>query len=526
VPETLNTLIQLIGKRAERKEMADLVNTFVEIGPLFTALSNTENQVVYGRRGTGKTHLLSYLLNTKISEGDLAFIINMNTLGSSGGIYSDNNLPITERASRLLVDFLAQFQDSLTDIVLGSDRTRKFDYDAMCSYLDSFAEAITEVSVDGSIQVLDQKSNSEKEDNSYRFGVEDKTVSFGISNNTGYSSDKVYSTTKSGVETHHIHFGRLNALFGKITTALHNCRIWLLLDEWSELPLDIQPYLADLIRHIIFPCRNIVVKIAAIEQRTNFRVFAGSNDIGIEVGADTDMSVNLDEYMVFDNNSEKAQQFFRQMLYKHLSTVAHEKSESWSLAEADYINAIFTQQNAFSELVRASEGVPRDFIFVISMAAQKADDRLISVDDIRYAAKRWYNTAKARTILSRKNAVLLLRWIVEEVIGKRQARAFLIKSDINDDLINFLFDERVLHIVKDNVSAHDQPGIRFKVYSIDYGCYVDLINTSKFPLGYFQIDSSSDSEIEYIQVPSNDYRSIRRAILDLSTFYNSLSEAP
>lgn len=52
------------------------------------------------------------------------------------------------------------------------------------------------------------------------------------------------------------------------------------------------------------------------------------------------------------------------------------------------------------------------------------------------------------------------------------------------------------------------------VYKIDYGCYVELINTSRAPLGLYQ------DEGDFIEVPKDDHRSIRRAILrveDLNT---------
>ena len=59
--------------------------------------------------------------------------------------------------------------------------------------------------------------------------------------------------------------------------------------------------------------------------------------------------------------------------------------------------------------------------------------------------------------------------------------------------------------------------MRFNAYSIDYGCYVDLINTARFPLGLFQ-EEMEDGSFEYTNVPKEDYRSIRRAILKMEDF--------
>jgi hypothetical protein len=88
-----------------------------------------------------------------------------------------------------------------------------------------------------------------------------------------------------------------------------------------------------------------------------------------------------------------------------------------------------------------------------------------------------------------------------------RARAFLFPSKIRNEYIEELFDARVLHLLKKNVSSNDRPGERFDVFKIDYGCYVDLKNTNREPLGLFETDDG------YVEVPRDDYRSIRRAIL-------------
>lgn len=293
-----------------------------------------------------------------------------------------------------------------------------------------------------------------------------------------------------------------------------------LLDEWSEVPLDLQPYLADLLRRTLFTIHGTSVKIAAIEQRCDFRVeqeFGGY--IGIELGADAANSLNLDEYMVFDNNSEQAKVFFAQLIFKHVRAFFENTAGvEFPGTSADFIRQAFTQQNSYDEFVRAAEGVPRDAINILGLAAQVAQSQAISIPNIRGAAKTWYNRNKEQSVTAKTKALELLRWIIDEVIAHRRARAFLLRSDSRHELIDFLYDARILHLVKQGVSSHDLPGVRFNVYSIDYGCYVDLINTSRAPQGLFEIDTESGSE--FIEVPANDYRAIRRAILDLSDFEN------
>ena len=109
-----------------------------------------------------------------------------------------------------------------------------------------------------------------------------------------------------------------------------------------------------------------------------------------------------------------------------------------------------------------------------------------------------------------------MEWIINVVIGQRQAKGFLLSSNANDDLIDYLFDNRILHLLKTGVSAQLHPGKRFNVYCLDYGCYVDLLATKNAPQGLFK---DSDDETKYVDVPRTDFRSIRNAILDLNTFY-------
>jgi hypothetical protein len=88
----------------------------------------------------------------------------------------------------------------------------------------------------------------------------------------------------------------------------------------------------------------------------------------------------------------------------------------------------------------------------------------------------------------------------------------LFPSNFRNTLIDKLFDARLLHILKKNVSTHDEPGVRYDVYKIDYGCYVDLINTAKMPQGLFEAEEDG-ANTAFVEVPKDDYRSIRRAIL-------------
>src|SRR5581483_8878860 len=103
--------------------------------------------------------------------------------------------------------------------------------------------------------------------------------------------------------------------------------------------------------------------------------------------------------------------------------------------------------------------------------------------------------------------------IVEQVIGDKKARSFLLPRELGGhQLIQKLFDFRVLHVVQRGYADKDKPGVRYDIYTLDYGTYVDLMNTSKKPeLGF--TEQPSHNPEDFI-VPFDDRRSIRRIILD------------
>ena len=69
VLEAVHTTLIGFTMRAERATEESLVATFVDLAPLFSLLSTENNQVIYGRRGTGKLMLFRYSPSTWNSEG-------------------------------------------------------------------------------------------------------------------------------------------------------------------------------------------------------------------------------------------------------------------------------------------------------------------------------------------------------------------------------------------------------------------------------------------------------------------------
>jgi len=98
----LNALLMRAHKRAESERDSLLQDTFVPVYPMNVLLENAESQILYGRRGTGKTHSLKHLGSIKESAGHIAIFADLRTAGSSTDIYNDPNLSLAPRATALL----------------------------------------------------------------------------------------------------------------------------------------------------------------------------------------------------------------------------------------------------------------------------------------------------------------------------------------------------------------------------------------------------------------------------------------
>ncbi|HEX2238136.1 MAG TPA: hypothetical protein VHJ19_07255 [Gammaproteobacteria bacterium] len=83
-----------------------------------------------------------------------------------------------------------------------------------------------------------------------------------------------------------------------------NTRLFVLNDEWSSLPLDIQPYLAEFLKRGLLSLTIATRKIGALEYRCRLSDQRDSGVLGFELGADIATAPGLDDYFVFDRNPD------------------------------------------------------------------------------------------------------------------------------------------------------------------------------------------------------------------------------
>lgn len=502
----LNQALLRIPRRAENSARHTVSSTYVEAGSLAALLHSSDHQILYGRRGTGKTHALLHLADLVTGLNDIAVYVDLRTIGSAGGIHADTALPAAERGTRLLIDTLEEVHDGLLTVAMERDVA---DQTGLLRGLDALAGAATTVKVVGEVERETTFGGTEVSQRSAEVAV---TSSPGVHASAG-SRRSVTAQSRllwTGVEQHHVMFGPLHRAVRAIVRALSPGRLWLLLDEWSSVPRDLQPFLADLLRRAVLPVGGFTVKIAAIERRSRFATPTGSGEyVGIEVGSDAASSVDLDAFLGFDNSEPQAREFFARLFHSHTSVWLTAMVKDPPPDPVRFVEECF-RRNAFTELVRAAEGVPRDAINIAALAAQHAHDKPIGVADIRRAARDWYLRDKQTAIAANQSARSALRALVDEVIGHRRARTFVVDQLAREraGVIEDLHDARLLHLLRRGIADPNHPGALYDGFAIDYGCYVSLmLDDAKF-----QVRGRADWINSPNGVPPEGFKFARSAI--------------
>lgn len=521
----LNRALLLVTKRAEKQDAPELHETFVDSG-IVDVLAGVDHQVLFGRRGTGKTHAFSFLASEVSSHGDVALSVDLRTIGSADGIFGTDEASHSERASRLLVDLLGAFHDNLLNAVL--EDSVLVEDEEFVQKADQLLASITSVRVRGDVESAESKQATAQRSLGMKVGATGgaaPSVTASLEAGTTDTANITTSSVRRGRETVALNFNDVARALRELADTLSSKRVWLLLDEWSSVPHELQPYLSEFLLRCVLPLQRFTVKIAAIEQQSTFRATIDGRVTGFELGADVGAPVTMDDFLVYEGHEEQARAFFADLFTRHLRSIrSREGHPIVELSDTtDMIRTGFADTRAFDELVRAAEGVPRDAIYIAGSAASTASDGHITVAMIRAAARDWYQRDKSSALTNREQSENLLSWIVQRVIREKRARAFLVSQvDAKDPLLIALFDARVLHIVRRGYSAQDQPGTRYDVWSLDYGAYVDLLSTKYAPLGLLPI-GIDEGDYADVDVPAQDLRAIRRAILDIGEFYSEQS---
>lgn len=513
--------VSSIVSRSERQPDTDVLReTYVETG-VMPQVDNFGHQILYGRRGTGKTHVLQ-VLGAQLEENDdvFAIYIDVRLLGSAH-MFADVTQPLAPRCIALFKDFLSILQGRMLDIA--TDPARDGSGLQEVSRLADFITAKTAEVTSRDVKSTKQVDEGTQAGGQVGVGGGGPTAGVNLGRTTSSSRTDEVGYTEALRET--IVYSEIYQVLDSALAAMGVDHLVLLIDEWTSIPTDLQPFIAEFLKRSVLPSQRITVKVASLEYRSRFNLpqSAGGNVVGFELGPDITANLDLDDYYVYERNPERVEEIFAALLFKHVvSGFAEEVLAEYGIRDAtSFRSRVFTERATFVELVRAGEGVVRDFLGIFGAAFFKATGsgrQKIDLHSVEEAARDWYETDKSASLSGQQHTAL--QRIIRDVIGSRQTKMFMISREQADHpMILSLFDLRLLHLIERGYSDKENPGLRYNIYALDYGTYVDLKRTKVEVVGVlFEADEEQQEEGGERLVPLADKRSIRRVILQTSIF--------
>lgn len=333
--------------RAESQQNLDLLaETFVDPG-VTDQLENNNSQIVYGRRGTGKTHILKFIeqgLRQQRSEGCLGIYMDMRILGS-GSLnvtagrepYVRTTVILRDILERIHAELMAHVTDPGVEVEAGA-------FEALNGLVTAMQRTVLHEE-----EIATESSDSDARESSGGAGIVIKERPE-IRLDSGHSKSRQRQSTvsRSGKPQQALYYQEVgNAL----NAALDCCGIThltLLLDEWTSIPMELQPLLADYLRRCFLAHPRMCLKIASIRHRSQFHGSVDGNPIGFEMGADVAATLELDEHFVFERNRARSMRLFAELLHRHLSIEA-----SLQASASDYLRSTYGVAEA-SEVNRLS----------------------------------------------------------------------------------------------------------------------------------------------------------------------------
>lgn len=481
-------------------------------------IDNRNNTVIYGRRGSGKTHLLKALQENILNRfsDDKNFPVYIDARRIVPLVPSSESSP--EINSILIFKYLMQeLSHNLAANIDTIYELNQFDGSSSFSrqtWESEISELFKGIYLEFDGRVFSKPTSltvSEEEIKSLSGGAAiSKSPSLEVKGNierknSGTREKNAYISILD--ITNH-----LEILIGKLRIN----RLTLIVDEWSEIEIDTQIHLAEILKKS-FSAIPVSIKIAAIPNRTNLGIKREQKFFGLEDGGDI-FGYQLDMRYVFEVNKAQTRDFFNDLLYKHLYSLDSRSIDALlrdnKTKQQKTIN-LFLANVALNEIFVASAGIPRDFMNLFIGAYDKfmitssQNAKRIGVKHLRIANSEWYETDKKKQVDKHVVERQLLTEIVREIIENKKSIHFLVPEKYAQNKhIQNLIDFRVMHLRRNGYSHKDHPGISYNVYSIDYGCYNSL-NISKKKLDSSMLDN----------LQLNDFREIRRISLE-DAFFN------
>ncbi|MGL6002923.1 MAG: ATP-binding protein [Plesiomonas sp.] len=494
--------------RAENIEYDSYIDLYSGIENIDN-INNRNNTIIYGRRGSGKTHLLKALSERLVKNLDEER--NFPVYIDARRIIPLLSFEHTSKEANAILIFKYIIQELANTLFININPIFGFNpFDDKFRHIyeskvNELSEIFKKLYLEFNGKRFSKPSSLTVSEEEVRSLGGNLTVS--KSPSAGIKADIQQKKAESKEHDTYISILDVTNEIEAIIDMMNLNRITVMIDEWSEIERDTQLYLADILKKS-FSAIAVTLKIAAIPNRTNLGIKQEQKFFGLEDGGDI-FGYNLDARYIFETNKQMTRNFFNDLLYKHLSSFSQQSVNALiktNKASKDSFINIFFANVALNEIFVASAGIPRDFInlFISSydkfICSSTTNAKRISVRDVRAANMTWYDSDKREQVDKHPIERTLLAKIIKEIVEMKKSIHFLVPERYsNNKHIQNLIDFRVMHLIKKGISHKDHPGVIYNAYSIDYGCY-NYLNISKNKLSSVAFDFKELREVRRISL--------------------------
>ena len=473
---------------------------------LIAQLRNNSNQLIVGRRGTGKTHLLGTFkeLIEEESPSDFVFMISIMDIfpqtppnhDTESRSFSKKRLAkaMFEGFINIYFDKLLEAADARLKSLVKIEKNSKL-FEEANTILQRLFEVI-ETGVPHTTKKTVRKTRRSSTTTSKGNGaavaasIDNMRAKISASVNAGIRdrTDGFEDQTEDEIAILSMDIHRVRELSLKLLDILKIETTYILIDEWMELdkrtPSDIQPLFAQYLKATFFNSKRFAVKIASVWHETTLY---DKDDLqrsrGIQLTHDIIHDIDLDT--AFLTSPDEIYDFCKTMLFKRLSftCIALRPLEREGHVDDLFITEFFDSKENFKAFITASHGIPRDLMDIFHKCAIKMKldftTKCIS-HDLVYQVSRWkYSVDKRKNIDPSSPAQELLRK-VNQYMDETGRRTFIVQNGKNgsSSALRKLVDEELIHQIPSSVTPRCIMDTH-KAFQIDFGNFVDWVSTKK-----------------------------------------------
>lgn len=438
---------------------------YVDISGHLARFSSRQHQVVFGRRGSGKSCLFVHFLNdTNANNGVLPIYIEGDEF---------KRLTYPDLLVRLLLRIFEKMPDANKKwrrVIRLPNKTQK--------------------NIDDLRRILSQAEEARVKQTDGTSSDENVELSKGPAKVSGKKSKK-HEKQSEFTEIKLDHLERyLSDYKEALSTSLANSRYdsaYILLDDFYLIPRSRQPDVIDYL-HRLVRGTDFYLKIGTVRHRTTI-IRNEESTIGVELHQDVE-EISLDRTL---EDIESTSQYLSQML----------EAVAFNAGLDNPKDTLFNPE-AFHALSLASGGVPRDFlnIFVEAVSSSLSDgkEKWITPTYIWKGASRLsyrtkLNNLREEGVSDSSPLERLYRDIVSFCLKEKRRTAFLVSQEqaqeypATHELIQQLMDFKLIHIIEPDTSAASGRKGRFEAYTLDFSLFMEPRMRNVVHVEFWKIDS-------------------------------------